>query len=101
MLHRSGMLGLLRYDRETNGKEPERQKEHRLEHAELKTSLQQTLVKFRARQMTANSLSFERSEESLTFVCARCNCREPIARDVSLAQHDRAVKRLPRFTDLT
>src|SRR3954468_1900602 len=101
MLHRSGMLGLLRYDRETNGKEPERQKEHRLEHAELKTSLQQTLVKFRARQMTATSLSFCAKRRISDFVCARRNCREPIARDVSLAQHDRAVKRLQRFTDLT
>jgi len=41
------MPGLLRYERETTGKEPERQKERRLKHVELKTRLEQTLVKFR------------------------------------------------------
>jgi hypothetical protein len=40
------MFGLLRYDGKANGKEPERQKERTLEHAELKTKSQQTPVKF-------------------------------------------------------
>ena len=40
------MFGLLRYDGKANGKEPERQKERTLGHAELKTKSQQTPVKF-------------------------------------------------------
>ena len=46
MLHSSRMLGLLRCDGKANGKEPERQEERTLEHAELKTISQQTPVKF-------------------------------------------------------
>jgi hypothetical protein len=40
------MFGPLRYDGKANGKEPERQKERTLEHAELKTKSQQIPVKF-------------------------------------------------------
>jgi hypothetical protein len=39
------MFGPLRYNRTANGKEPERQKERTLEHAQLKTRSQQTPVK--------------------------------------------------------
>jgi hypothetical protein len=40
------MFGLLGYDGKTNGKEPERQKERTLKHAELKTKSQQTPAEF-------------------------------------------------------
>ena len=46
MLHSSRMFGLLRYGGKANGKEPERQKERTLEHAELKTKSQQTPAEF-------------------------------------------------------
>jgi len=40
MLHSSRMFGLLPYDGKTNRKDPERQEERTLEHAELKTKSQ-------------------------------------------------------------
>jgi hypothetical protein len=46
MLRCSGVFGPLRYDGKANGKEPKRQKERTLEHAELKTKSQQIPVKF-------------------------------------------------------
>jgi hypothetical protein len=57
------MLGLLRYDGKANGKEPERQEERTLEHAELKTISQQTPVKFlrKSKPLTMLSCSAERN----------------------------------------
>jgi hypothetical protein len=40
------MFGLLRYNREANRKEPERQKERTPKHAKLKTKSQQTPAEF-------------------------------------------------------
>ena len=57
MLHSSRMFGLLRYDGKANGKEPERQKERTLEHAELKTKSQQTPVKFLRKSKPLTMLS--------------------------------------------
>jgi hypothetical protein len=48
------MFGLLRYDGKANGKEPERQKERTLEHAELKTKSQQTPAEFFAQDQAIN-----------------------------------------------
>ena len=57
MLPGSGMFGLLRYDGKANGKEPKRQEERTLEHAELKAKSQQTLVKFLHKSKALTMLS--------------------------------------------
>jgi hypothetical protein len=51
------MFGLLRHDGKANGKEPKRQKERTLEHAELKAKSQQTPVKFLRKSKPLTMLS--------------------------------------------